>query len=252
MPLPAGAMDLVAAGTLAGAGRPGYRDGELMHALFDEPGDACLLPGGAVLVADMRNSCLRVVRVDRGGAGSRSARPRTGRGATASPSKAARTSGKDSNGEGTGGVFPGEVLTLDSCSLLRPRAPLVMGPSRIVLVCDSGHHKIRMLQLQEDINWMDGASLAVHDSVLAGSGRRGHRDGPADRAEFDAPSGLCLLPDGSILVSDTGNHCIRRIAGRAGRGGLFVSTVAGAARGEQGDEQESVASVQQPEAAEKR
>jgi len=131
----------------------------------------------------------------------------------------------------------GSVRTLDSCSLLRPRAPVLLDNGKALAVCDSGHHKVRLLQLhREQADGRDRArtdmavgctALHAHDSVLAGSGRRGHRDGPAERAQFDSPGGLCVLPDGSILVADTGNNCIRRISGKTGRSGLYVSTVAG-------------------------
>lgn len=62
--IPAGALDFSAVGTLAGAGRPGFRDGDLRTSLFDEPGDLCALPCGDVIIADQRNSCLRVLHTD--------------------------------------------------------------------------------------------------------------------------------------------------------------------------------------------
>jgi sugar lactone lactonase YvrE len=58
-------------------------------------------------------------------------------------------------------------------------------------------------------------------SVLAGAGAKGHRDGSAAKALFHAPHAVAVLPNGDVLVADTLNHCIRRIAGGE------VSTVAG-------------------------
>ena len=58
-------------------------------------------------------------------------------------------------------------------------------------------------------------------SVLAGAGEKGHRDGPAAKALFNAPHAVATLPNGDVLVADTLNHCIRRIAGGE------VSTIAG-------------------------
>jgi sugar lactone lactonase YvrE len=58
--------------------------------------------------------------------------------------------------------------------------------------------------------------------VLAGSGRAGHRDGPGNEAEFDAPAGIALGPDGTLYVTDSHNHDVRAIA-PDGR----VSTLAG-------------------------
>ena len=59
-------------------------------------------------------------------------------------------------------------------------------------------------------------------STFAGDGTAGFRDGPARRARFDAPSGLGIAPDGSLLVADTRNNRIRRVAPDGS-----VSTVAG-------------------------
>jgi DNA-binding beta-propeller fold protein YncE len=77
------------------------------------------------------------------------------------------------------------------------------------------------------------ASGAV--TVLAGDGQAGRGpplDGvPADQAHFFHPTALLALPDGSLLVADSGNHALRRIgtdpartvtpfAGRIGEQGL--------------------------------
>ena len=58
-------------------------------------------------------------------------------------------------------------------------------------------------------------------SSVAGS-TRGHADGPAGDARFDAPSGLALDAAGAIYVADTGNNSIRRVAPDGA-----VSTLAG-------------------------
>lgn len=67
-------------------------------------------------------------------------------------------------------------------------------------------------------------------SVLAGPGpgrresatvRGGFRNGPANQARFNGPLALAVAADGSVLVADSGNHCIRRI-----KNGI-VTTVAG-------------------------
>jgi hypothetical protein len=59
--------------------------------------------------------------------------------------------------------------------------------------------------------------------TVAGDGSPGYRDGAAATARFSSPSALLVRPDGSVLVADTGNRCIRRIAGGA------VATFAGTA-----------------------
>jgi len=40
----------------------------------------------------------------------------------------------------------------------------------------------------------------------------GYEDGPGDRAKFADPTGIVILPDGAVAVSDTGNHRIRRLS----------------------------------------
>jgi sugar lactone lactonase YvrE len=47
-------------------------------------------------------------------------------------------------------------------------------------------------------------------STLAGNSR-GFADGIGAEAKFDTPCGLAILPDGSLLVADTGNRRLRRI-----------------------------------------
>ena len=65
-------------------------------------------------------------------------------------------------------------------------------------VCDTGNHRIRTMA-------PDGSV-----STIAGSDQ-GFADGPAAQAKFNAPCGICLSPDGSIFVADTGNGKVRRI-----------------------------------------
>ncbi|MBM3271311.1 MAG: hypothetical protein FJZ01_27060 [Candidatus Sericytochromatia bacterium] len=48
-------------------------------------------------------------------------------------------------------------------------------------------------------------------SVIAGNGLLGFVDGENASASFSSPSGILVQPDGSFLVADTQNHCIRWI-----------------------------------------
>lgn len=53
---------------------------------------------------------------------------------------------------------------------------------------------------------------AISLSVLAGSpGIAGLVNGPAADARFSAPEGVLRLPDGTLLIADTGNHAVRRM-----------------------------------------
>lgn len=63
-------------------------------------------------------------------------------------------------------------------------------------------------------------------STLAGSGKPGQSDGVGIKATFQRPTGLVTLDDGSILVSDTDNHVIRKIDTKG-----VVTTYAGSTEG---------------------
>ena len=62
-------------------------------------------------------------------------------------------------------------------------------------------------------------------SVVAGTGEQGYAgDGsPALDARLNNPFDLAFAPDGSLVFSDTFNHCIRRIDARSG----MISTICG-------------------------
>lgn len=115
------------------------------------------------------------------------------------------------------------VTTLQTLPFLAPRGPTVIDGGAGLVVADAGHHKLRLLQLA----YTAAGVSVVQDVTLAGTGRQALTDGPADAAEFCRPSGVCVLADGSLLVSDAGNHALRRVHGRPGRPGLVVTTVVG-------------------------
>jgi thiol-disulfide isomerase/thioredoxin len=100
--------------------------------------------------------------------------------------------------------FPGKVIEL---------------PNGNLLVSDSARHSLAELT-------PDGESLVRR----FGTGERGRADGPADRASFNEPQGLCLLPPGTadydVVVADTVNHLLRGLRLDTGE----VVTVAGTGR----------------------
>ena len=48
--------------------------------------------------------------------------------------------------------------------------------------------------------------------TVAGSSRPGYTDGDAANAQFDTPCGIVVAKDGSLIVADTGNDRLRKIA----------------------------------------
>ena len=81
-----------------------------------------------------------------------------------------------------------------------------------MLVADEDNHRIRVLSA--DLQQV---------STVAGDGEEGHQDGAAAQARFNCPTGLALLPDGRVLVTDQYNHRIRQIIIATG----VVTTLAG-------------------------
>ncbi|MEJ8658525.1 NHL domain-containing thioredoxin family protein [Streptomyces sp. MS1.AVA.4] len=59
------------------------------------------------------------------------------------------------------------------------------------------------------LRWIDTEGV-VHSAVGTGLFDFGHRDGDAGRALLQHPLGVTALPDGSVAVSDTYNHALRR------------------------------------------
>ncbi|MEV4705595.1 NHL domain-containing thioredoxin family protein [Actinoplanes sp. NPDC049316] len=101
-------------------------------------------------------------------------------------------------------------------TLLRFPGKVVELPGGNLLVSDSARHSLAELT-------PDGERLVRR----IGTGQRGRADGPADRASFSEPQGLCLLPDGrTVVVADTVNHLLRGLDLETGE----VSTLAGTGR----------------------
>jgi thiol-disulfide isomerase/thioredoxin len=90
---------------------------------------------------------------------------------------------------------------------LRFPAKVVRLPGKGFLVADAGHHQI--VELAED------AETVVR---RIGSGRRGLLDGTAEKAAFNEPNGLTVLPPEvaaevgyDVVVADTVNHVLRGV-----------------------------------------
>ncbi|MFH0243428.1 NHL domain-containing thioredoxin family protein [Streptomyces sp. HK10] len=96
--------------------------------------------------------------------------------------------------------FPGKALVL---------------PSGNLLVTDTTRHQLVELE-------PDGETVVRR----IGEGTRGLADGPGEKARFNEPQGLALLPDGRVAVADTVNHALR--AWDPAGGG--VTTLAGTGR----------------------
>ena len=179
-------MPLYVVSTVNTIYKPGLSNGRAVNAQFRNPSAVCEFPmavarrvsdappkdlqhaKSAVVVADTGNNVLRLVLLGSGSTGSNA-------------------------GWWVGKFGP------KTPSFMKPRGLCVLPDT--LLVCDSGHHRIRSMAL-------DGSTSLP----FAGSGKKGHKDGPVESAQFNTPSFVCVCPsDQSIIVADTGNNALRRI-----------------------------------------
>ncbi|MBX9396444.1 redoxin domain-containing protein [Streptomyces sp. TRM72054] len=211
-----------------GSGARGFADGAAEAASFNEPQGLALLDDGSVVVADTVNHALRRLDLTSGevttlaGTGRQwmQGDPTSGPGREvnlSSPWDVALFDGRVwiamagvhqlwayDSADGTVSVAAGTTNE----GLVDGPAPdawfaqpsgLAATPERLWLA-DSETSALRWVDL-------DGT---VHTAVGTGLFDFGHRDGPADQALFQHPLGVTALPDGSVAVSDTYNHALRR------------------------------------------
>ncbi|BBC34774.1 Alkyl hydroperoxide reductase [Streptomyces graminofaciens] len=211
-----------------GAGERGFVDGAADTASFNEPQGLALLDDGSVVVADTVNHALRRIDLATGevttlaGTGRQwwQGSPTSGPAREtdlSSPWDVAVFDGRVwvamagvhqlwayDPAEGTVAVTAG---TTNEGLVDGPGAEawfaqpsgLAATPDRLWLA-DSETSALRWVDL-------DGA---VHTAVGTGLFDFGHRDGAAEQALLQHPLGVTALPDGSVAVSDTYNHALRR------------------------------------------
>ncbi|MGW5096052.1 thioredoxin-like domain-containing protein [Streptomyces nodosus] len=213
-----------------GSGVRGFADGPADAAGFNEPQGLALLDEGAVVVADTVNHALR--RLDL---------------ATGEVTTLAGTGKQWWQGSPTSGparevdlsspwdvaVFGGRVWTamagvhqlwtydpaMDTVAVAAgtTNEGLVDGPGAEAwfaqpsgLAMSADGERLWLADSETSaLRWVDRDG-AVHTAVGTGLFDFGHRDGAAGQALFQHPLGVTALPDGSVAVSDTYNHALRR------------------------------------------
>ncbi|KPI17743.1 Redoxin domain protein [Actinobacteria bacterium OK074] len=216
-----------------GSGVRGFADGPAQTAAFNEPQGLALLgegegDAGAVVVADTVNHALRRVDLVTGEVGTLAG---TGRqwwqGApTAGPAREV-----DLSSPWDVAVFGGRVwIAMAGVHQLWAYDPadatvaVTAGTTNEGLVDGAGAEawfaQPSGLAATEDRLWLADSETsalrwvdldgAVHTAVGTGLFDFGHRDGAAEQALFQHPLGVTALPDGSVAVSDTYNHALRR------------------------------------------
>ncbi|HKS21911.1 MAG TPA: hypothetical protein VJZ76_03860 [Thermoanaerobaculia bacterium] len=96
-------------------------------------------------------------------------------------------------------ITPEGVVTTVASNLNTPSGIDVNDKGEVFFV-DTFNHVIRMIGT-------DGKLVTVAGQL----GVSGFADGDAASAKFNAPVGLKVAPDGSIVIADTGNNVIRRL-----------------------------------------
>ncbi|NEW75695.1 NHL domain-containing thioredoxin family protein [Streptomyces rhizosphaericus] len=214
-----------------GAGERGLTDGTSERARFSEPQGLAMLPDGTVAVADTVNHALR--RFD----------PATGEVTTLAGTGRQWWQGSPTEGPARevdlsspwdvawfagrlwiamAGVH--QLWTYDpEAGTVRAAAGttnegLVDGPAEEawfaqpsglaaagdrLWIADSETSAVRYVE-------RDGKGFTVRTAVGTGLFDFGHRDGAADQALLQHPLGVTALPDGSVAISDTYNHALRR------------------------------------------
>jgi DNA-binding beta-propeller fold protein YncE len=77
---------------------------------------------------------------------------------------------------------------------------IAIDPLGDLYVADSGNHTIRRITKDREVTTICGVP-----------GSAGLNDGQCPVARMHRPSGITILPDGSLLIADTNNHTIRRM-----------------------------------------
>jgi thiol-disulfide isomerase/thioredoxin len=211
-----------------GTGERGFTDGGPDEARFSEPQGLALLPDGGVVVADTVNHALR--RLDL---------------VTGEVTTLAGTGRQWWQGSPTSG--PAREVDLSSpwdVAWFEGRLWIAMAGVHQLWTYDPAEGSVRVaagttnegladgpaaeawfaqpsgLAAADDRLWIADSEtsalryvdreFAVHTVVGSGLFDFGHRDGPAGQALLQHPLGVTALPDGSVAVSDTYNHALRR------------------------------------------
>jgi sugar lactone lactonase YvrE len=77
---------------------------------------------------------------------------------------------------------------------------IAIDPVGDLYVADSGNHTIRRITKDREVTTICGVP-----------GSAGMNDGQCSVARMNRPSGIAILPDGSLMIADTDNHTIRRM-----------------------------------------
>jgi sugar lactone lactonase YvrE len=210
--------------TVAGDGVRGYKDGTALEAEFNFPNDVAVSTNGFIYVSEYSNHTVRVIAPNGvvstlAGNGTRGYQDGTGTQARFNQ-PGGLTIGTDGNiyitewvGNRIRRITPeGVVTTVAGTNVAgfkdgqggeaQFNVPdgIAADPYGNLYVSEDGNHAIRKIDPQGNV------------TTIAGLGTPGFKDGDRTTAMFNAPGGIMWHPSGSLYVSDTLNHSIRKIS----------------------------------------
>lgn len=168
--------------TIAGTGIAGYQEGLAMDAQFNYPRGICLDDTGNIYIGDSWNHRIRKIS----------------------------TEGIVNTWAGGGSIIGvqsvGDYID-DSDTSARFYTPCELSIDQYnnIFVADAYNHRIRKINAAREV------------STIAGSGGfgpdgGGFQNGPGDQAQFDTPTALQVILDGSVFVGDGANNVLRQIS----------------------------------------
>ncbi len=159
--------------TLAGGGNgASYMDGIGSEARFAFPTGVAVDKQGNVYVADRENQVIRKITAD---------------GIVTTLAGKASNMGGYADGTGSEAQFNAPV-------------GLAVDANNNVYVAEFGGHRIRKITPTGVV------------STIAGNGTPGFVQGTGTVAQFNKPAGVAVDKDGTLLIADVGNNCIRKVS----------------------------------------
>jgi hypothetical protein len=106
----------------------------------------------------------------------------------------------------------GHLIKFDPVTRTGQKVDDILPNNEAFLYFDPYHPNILYLSLRRTHVIYTYDVITKELTLFAGSsGRSGWKDGPRSEAEFNGPSQLIIDEDGSIIMADALNHCIRKI-----------------------------------------
>ena len=167
--------------TIAGTGIDGYQEGPALEAQFNYPRGICLDDTGNIYIGDSWNHRIRKISIE---------------GVVSTWAGGGSTIGVQSVGD--------YIDASDTAARFYTPCEVSIDQYNNIFVADAYNHRIRKINTERLV------------STIAGSGGfgpdgGGFQNGPGDQAQFDTPTALQVILDGSVFVGDGANNVLRKI-----------------------------------------